>query len=67
MMRRRDVSFARATRGLRRREGSGQVPFLLAERAHSESARSMRAVKGSPATPLKKGIESKGLEGPRPG
>jgi len=26
---------------------SGQVPFLLAERAHSESARSMRAVKGS--------------------
>ncbi len=26
--------------------GSGQVPFLLAERAH-ESARSMRAVKGS--------------------
>ena len=27
--------------------GSGQVPFLLAERAHSESARSMRAVKGS--------------------
>ena len=28
-------------------EGSGQVPFLLAERAHSESARSMRAVKGS--------------------
>jgi hypothetical protein len=23
------------------------VPFLLAERAHSESARSMRAVKGS--------------------
>ena len=29
------------------REGSGQVPFLLAERAHSESARLMRAVKGS--------------------
>jgi hypothetical protein len=27
--------------------GSGQVPFLLAERAHSESARSMCAVKGS--------------------
>jgi hypothetical protein len=48
---------ARATRALRRREGSGQVPFLLAERAHSESARSMRAVKGSPTTPLKKGIE----------
>ena len=28
-------------------EGSGQVPFLLAERARSECARSMRAVKGS--------------------
>ena len=28
-------------------EGSGQVPFLLAERAHSEGARPMRAVKGS--------------------
>ncbi len=28
-------------------EGSGQVPFLLAERARSESARSMRAVKGN--------------------
>ena len=27
--------------------GSGQVPFLLAERARSECARSMRAVKGS--------------------
>ena len=27
--------------------GSGQVTFLLAERAHSESARSMRAGKGS--------------------
>jgi len=47
MMRREGCFLARATRGLRRREGSGQVPFLLAERAHSESARSMRAVKGS--------------------
>ena len=28
-------------------EGSGQVPFLLAERAREECARSMRAVKGS--------------------
>ena len=28
-------------------EGSGQVPFLLAERARSEGARPMRAVKGS--------------------
>ena len=28
-------------------KGIGQVPFLLAERAHSESAHSMRAVKGS--------------------
>ena len=29
------------------RGGSGQVPFLLAERARSEGARSMRAVKGN--------------------
>ena len=28
-------------------EGSGQVPFLLAERARSEGARSMRAVNGN--------------------
>ena len=28
-------------------KGLGQVPFVLAERAHSESARSMRAVNGS--------------------
>ena len=28
--------------------GSGQVPFLLAERARSEGARSMRAVEGEP-------------------
>ncbi len=28
-------------------EGSGQVPFLLAERARSEGARPMRAVKGN--------------------
>ena len=38
--------------------GSGQVPFLLAERARSEGARSMRAVKGSLAAPLKGGRES---------
>ncbi len=38
---------ARATRGLRGWEGSGQAPSLLAERARSEGARSMRAVKGS--------------------
>jgi hypothetical protein len=31
------------------------VPFLLAERAHSESARSMRAVKGFLGHPLNKG------------
>ena len=31
---------------------SCQVPSLLAERARSECARSMRAVKDSPATPL---------------
>ncbi len=35
------------TRGAPRTGGSGQVPFLLAERARSECARSMRAVKGS--------------------
>ena len=35
-------------------KGSGQVPFLLAERARSECARSMRAVKGNLATPEKR-------------
>jgi len=40
-----DDPLARATRGFGRMRGSGQVSFLLAERAHSESARSMRAVK----------------------
>jgi len=38
--------------------GSGQVPFLRAERAHSESARSMRAVKGSLGHSLNRGIEN---------
>ncbi len=38
------------------REG-GQVPFLLAERAHSESARSMRGIKGS----LGHSLERKGV------
>jgi hypothetical protein len=32
--------------------GSGQVPFLLAERARWEGARSMRAVEGEPRPPL---------------
>jgi hypothetical protein len=31
------------------------VPFLLAERAQSECARSMRAVKGNPAMPSMSG------------
>jgi hypothetical protein len=35
-----------SNQGKMRRE-SGQVPFLLAERARSEGARSMRAVKGN--------------------
>ena len=35
------------TRMIRREGRSGQVPFLLAERARSNGARSMRAVKGS--------------------
>jgi len=35
------------------------VPFLLAERARSEGARSMRAVKGSLATPSKNGMGSR--------
>jgi hypothetical protein len=35
--------------------GSGQVPSLLAERARSECARSMRAVEGSLGHSLKKG------------
>jgi hypothetical protein len=38
--------------------GSGQVPFLLAERARLECARSMRAVKGNLATPLIRDIGS---------
>ena len=38
------------------------VVLLLAERARSEGARPMRAVKGSLATPLKEGVENrKGL------
>jgi hypothetical protein len=38
-----------------RRRLSGQVPFLLAERARSECARSMRAEKGSLTTPYQRG------------
>ena len=34
-------------KGSQGREESGQVPLLLAERARSECARSMRAVEGS--------------------
>jgi hypothetical protein len=45
--------------------GSGQVPFLLAERAHSESARSMRAVKGSLGHSLQE--RHKKSEGPSQG
>ena len=37
-------------------EGAAQVPFLLAERARSECARSMRAVKGNLATPPKESV-----------
>ena len=49
---------ARATRGLRRVEGTARLSFLLAEAARSECAPSMRAVKGGLATPLGKcGIE----------
>jgi hypothetical protein len=40
-------TYAFRCRADERQGGSGQVPFLLAERAHSESARSMRAVKGN--------------------
>ena len=43
---------ARAEEGI----GSDQVPFLLAERAHSESARSMRAIKGSLGHSLNRGL-----------
>src|SRR6266550_7073006 len=39
------------------RRWSGQVPFLLAERARSECARSMRAVKGSLTTSYQRGEE----------
>ena len=37
------------------------MPFLLAERARSECARPMRAVKGNLATPLKRGVGNWGL------
>ena len=43
---------ARATRGLRRVEGTARLSFLLAEAARSECAPSMRAVKDSPAAPI---------------
>ena len=40
------------------------MPFLLAERARSECARPMRAVKGNLATPLKRRVENRnGLDG----
>ena len=39
------------------RRRSGQVPFLLAERARSECARSMGALKGSLTTPYQRGEE----------
>ena len=48
------IFYARATRGLRRTErGAARPSFLLAERARSEGARPMRAVKDSLAAPLK--------------
>ena len=42
---------------------SSPVPFLLAERARSECARSMRAVKGSLGRSLEEKLEE--VEGPR--
>jgi hypothetical protein len=44
---------------------SSQVPFLLAERARSNGARSMRAVKGSLGHSLE--LRFGELKGPRPG
>jgi len=44
--------------------GSGQVPSLLAERARSECARSMRAVEGNLGRSLRE--RWRGSEGPRP-
>jgi hypothetical protein len=47
-------------------KGSGQVPFLLAERARSECARSMRAVEGNLGHSLQ--LRRKRMkEGVRPG
>jgi hypothetical protein len=34
-----------------RRRGAGRVASVLAERAHSEGARSMRAVEATPSSP----------------
>ena len=51
------ISWARAIRGLRRMRGSGQVPFLLVERARSECAPSTAAV-GSTRVPFQEGEAS---------
>jgi len=60
-----DFLCSRNARPQKDEEGSGQMPFLLAERAHSESARSMRAVKGSLGHSPKWRFGK--LVGPRPG
>ena len=39
--------FQRGGENFQRRKGGGQVPSLLADRARSECARSMRAVEGN--------------------
>jgi len=50
------------------RKGAAGPSFLLAERARSECARPMRAVKDSPATPLGErmcGVAERAARGPR--
>ena len=44
---------SRSARPQKEERGAARPSFLLAERARSECARSARAVKDSPATPLK--------------
>jgi hypothetical protein len=55
----RSIGYSCLAEGAVKGGGSGQVPFLLAERARSECARSMRAVKGSLGHSLWRGVEKK--------
>ena len=53
---------SRNARPQKKVKGAAGPSFLLAERARSECARSMRAVKDSPATPLSEKGDGAGKE-----